>query len=287
MTLTGSPRGRRALVLGGGGAYGIVQAAYIRAAVEAGYRPDLVVGTSVGALNGAWVAIHPDEPDGLMEIWRGLPSFRVLPLNPFRLATRLARGPRAVRDNDLVTFLIESHIGPLKFEDTRLELAVVATNLTRGRKHVFREGPLGQALAASTAIPGVFEPVDIAGELFVDGCITASVDIATAIQAGATEVLAIDLTPPPANGSRPRTALGVLSQSFRVLTHATTEAMEAIAGQAATVRVVRPDLVGLSPWTFTAREGLVERYLAAARAELSGIVDPLGRLTVAVEPAPT
>jgi NTE family protein len=276
-------RDRRALVLGGGGAYGVVQAAYIQAAFELGYRPDVVVGTSVGALNGAWVAMYPDEPGGLLDIWRGLGRIRVLRWNPLHLAARLARSPRALRDNDIVRGLLDAHVRDLRFEDARLDLTVVATNLSRGRKHLFREGPLAPAISASTAIPGVFEPVEIGGELFVDGCITASVDIASALELGATEVLAIDLAPPPGTVAPPRTAIGVLARSFHILTHATTEAMEAIGQASALVRVVRPELAGLSPWRLDLSEGLIQQHLAQARAQLTRALDPWGRV-VASEP---
>lgn len=290
MAAHGPREGRRALVLGGGGTYGVVQAAYLLAAFELGFRPDLVIGTSVGALNGAWVAMYPDDPGGLLDVWRGLGRIRVLRWNPVHLAARIARSPRALRDNDIVRGLIDAHVRDLRFEDARLELAVVATNLTRGRKHLFREGPLAPAIAASTAIPGVFEPVAIDGDLFVDGCITASVDIASALALGATEVLAIDLTPPPGKVPHPRTALGVLAQSFRILTHATTEAMETIAQSTAAVRVIRPNLAGLSPWRLDVAEPLIQAHLAEARNRLVGVIDPWGHVlresAAPGEPAP-
>ncbi|MCX7618954.1 patatin-like phospholipase family protein [Tepidiforma sp.] len=278
MTAQGPRQGRLALVLGGGGTLGVVQAAYIQAAFELGFRPDIVIGTSVGALNGAWVAMYPDDPQGLLDVWRGLGRIRVLRWNPLHLAARVTRNPRALRDNDIVRGLIDAHVRDLRFEDARLELAVVATNLTRGRKHLFREGPLAPAIAASTAIPGVFEPVELAGELYVDGCITASVDIASALALGATEVLAIDLTPPAGAAAPPKTALGVLAQSFRILSRATTEAMEAIGRSAAAVQVVRPDLAGLSPWRLDVAEPLIQEQLAQARCRLTRVLDPWGRV---------
>ena len=277
--------GRRALVLGGGGAYGIVQAAYIKAALDAGFKPDLVIGTSVGALNGAWVAMYPDDTDGLIDIWRGLGDLRVLDTNPLRLARKLLRGPRAICQNTIVTRLIDDHVGEMTFEDTRVEFAVVATNLTRGRKHLFQSGSIGRAILASTAIPGVFEPYRIGSELFVDGCVTASVDIASALELGATEILAIELAPPFEH--RPaKTALGVLAQSLGILCHASTDAAEAIASRQAAVRVLRPDLSGLSPWRLTNREGLAEEYLEAARQEVACSIDPLGRVVPSSTPRP-
>lgn len=274
--------GRRALVLGGGGAYGIVQAAYVRAILEAGFKPDLVIGTSVGALNGAWVALYPDQPEELVSIWEGLGDLRVLDLHPVRLASRLVSRRRSICTNKLVATLVQDHLEGLSFEDTEIELAIVATNLTRGRKQLFRAGPLGEAIQASTAIPGVFEPYEINGEFFVDGCVTASVDIGSAIELGATEVLGIELAPPFAP-RQAKTPLGVLIASLGVLSHSATDAAEALAANQAAVHVLRPDLGGLSPWRLQQKPGLAEEYLAQARREVRAALDPLGR----VKPAPT
>lgn len=277
--------GRRALVLGGGGAFGIVQAAYIKAAIDSGFRPDLVIGTSVGALNGAWVAMYPEDADGLVDVWRGLGDLRVLETNPLRLVRKLLRGPRAIARNHLVTRLIADYVGDRQFEDTRLELGIVATNLSRGRKQLFQSGHIGPAIQASTAIPGVFEPFELNGDLFVDGCVTASVDIASALELGATEVLAIELSPP--FDHRPaRTALGILSQSLGILCHASTDAAEAIAARHAAVRVLRPDLSGLSPWRLVNREGLADEHLQRARTEMASALDPLGRVVPSLTPRP-
>ena len=277
--------GRRALVLGGGGAYGIVQAAYVQAAIEAGFRPDLVIGTSVGALNGAWIALYPERPEGLVEVWEGLGDFRVLDLHPVRLASRLVGRRRSICENSIVTRLVDTHLEGVSFEDTRLELAIVATNLTRGRKEVFRSGDIGQAIHASTAIPGVFEPYKIGGDLYVDGCVTASVDIASAIELGATEVLAIELSPPFA-ARQAKTPLGVLIASLGVLSHSATDAAEALAANQAAVHVLRPDLSGLSPWRLEQRPGLAADHLEVARAEVASALDPLGRVRAAATHRP-
>lgn len=277
--------GRRALVLGGGGAYGIVQAAYVQAAIEAGFRPDLVIGTSVGALNGAWIALNPEQPDGLIHIWEDLGDFRVLDLHPVRLASRLIARRGSICQNTIVDRLVGQHLPGLSFEDTRLELAIVATNLSRGRKEVFRSGELGEAIRASTAIPGVFEPYEINGDLYVDGCVTASVDIASAIELGATEVLAIELAPPFAP-RQAKTPLGVLIASLGVLSHSATDAAEALAANQAAVHVLRPDLSGLSPWRLQQRPGMAAEHLEAARREVAAALDPLGRVTAAATHRP-
>jgi NTE family protein len=274
-----SGSGKRALVLGGGGALGIVQAAYIEAAFELGFRPDLVVGTSVGALNGAWVALHPDRPGELLKIWLGLDRLSLVHLTPTKIASRLLH-PLSVTTNDVVPKLLERHMKDARIENATLELGITATNLTRGEKHVFREGPLDRAILASTAIPGVFEPVTIDGDQFVDGCVSASVDMTTAMEMGATEILAIELTPqaPP---SHPKTAAGVLKQSFSILSNATTRAVEVCLSNQMPVRVIRPDLSKNSPWRLDDSAGSIARNLRLARESLHGAIDDDGHVAPA------
>ncbi|MCC6381884.1 MAG: patatin-like phospholipase family protein [Dehalococcoidia bacterium] len=274
---------RAALVLGGGGTFGIVQAAYIHAVLQAGYRPSIVVGTSVGSLNGAWVALHPDDADGLLDVWLGLDRLNLLRLNPFYLLRRLIRHPVSICENRIVPELIARHLGNRRFTDTAVPLAVVATNLSRGTKHVFRSGPLGEAILASTAIPGVFPPVEIEGELYVDGGIAASVDLATAVTMGATEILAIDLTP-PAGPARPRTALGVLRQSFGIVAHASTDAMEACLKDRLPVCVLRPDLTRHSPWRIDDSAGAIAHNLRLAHKEVADVLGPDGTLLPDAQP---
>ncbi len=265
---------RPALVLGGGGALGVIQAAYVGAAFQLGFKPEIVVGTSVGALNGAWVALHPESPEELLRIWLSLDRLSLVKFQPTRLAARLWH-PLSVATNDIVPQLIRRHMNGCSFEQTKLELAVVATNLTRGRKHVFRNGPIGRAVMASTAIPGVFEPVTIDGEQFVDGCVAASLDMTTAMEMGATEIFAIDLTPAPGI-ARPKTAAGVVKQSFSILTSATTRAVETCLAAQMPLRVIRPDLSKNSPWRLDDSAGAIARNLRLALESLHGVFDQDG-----------
>lgn len=260
-----------ALVLGGGGAFGVIQAAYILAAYEAGFRPKIVVGTSVGSLNGAHLALYPDEPERLLKIWLGLDSMKLVQMQPLRVMRQVLRNPRALFANEIVPQILARHMRGSSFADLKLPLGVVATNLTRGEKRVFQSGPLEQAVLASTAIPGVFDPVTIDGELYVDGCLAASVDIATAVAMGATEILAIDLTPSP-SPARPKTIFGVMRQSFSILSHSTTDAMEECVSRQMPVRIVRPDLSQSSPWRLDDSAGAVAHNLRLARAAIPDVL---------------
>jgi NTE family protein len=268
---------RPALVLGGGGALGVAQAAYALAAFELGFEPKIMVGTSVGSLNGAWLATNPGNPEGLLRVWLQLDRMKLLQVNPLRLARNLARGQMGISTNDLIPKLIARYVGDADFDEAAMPLAIVATNLTRGQKHVFRSGRLAPAIRASTAIPGIFEPVRIGDDVFVDGCLTASVDLLTAVEMGATEILAIDLTPLPSR-TKPRTVVGVLKQSFGILTHATTDAMERSVAMQVPVRVVRPALAASSPWRLDDSAGAIAHNLLLARAHIGGVLDAHGHV---------
>ncbi len=275
--MTAGTTRRRALVLGGGGTYGLVQAAYIQAAYERGFRPDIVVGTSVGALNGAWVALYPERADELLPIWRDLDRIRVLKLNPIQLAGHLVRRRISLGQNRIVPYLVARYVGSLRFEDTAVKFAAVATSLTRAQKHVFESGPLGPAVLASTAIPGVFEPVEIDGELFVDGGMSGGCDLATAVDLGATEILAIDLTPAH-DQRRPKTALGVLRQSLAALSRSATDAMESCLRDQLPMRMIVPDLSQQSPWRLDVTEQSIAHNLELARAGITRALDSNGEI---------
>jgi len=194
------------LVLSGGGAMGALQAGVLQVLVRRGFQPSMIVGTSVGALNGAFLAFHPGEggADALAEVWRGLERERFIKIHPVRVALRIATRRRYLVKSDFLVGLVAEHAVVDDFSATVVPLYITATNLDTGCKHVFSEGSVSQAVLASTAIPGVFDPVLIDGQSFIDGGVTSNLDLATAVELGSREILAIDLShcfeqPRPAN----------------------------------------------------------------------------------------
>ena len=206
------------LVLSGGGALGAMQAGFLRALVRTDFRPSLIIGTSAGALNGAFLAFNPDE-DGvekLIEIWRSLRDRSLFLFNPLRVAYQVMSKQLCLTNSDLLELLIKDYAPQDDFSATNVPLCITTTNLTAGRKEVIHEGPISKALLASTALPGIFCPVEIEGDLHVDGGILANLDLETAIDLGAKEILAIDLSR-CVDGHRPDSVVGVWMQTLDVI----------------------------------------------------------------------
>jgi NTE family protein len=209
--------GRTALVLGGGGSLGAVEAGFIRRTMELGISFDLMVGTSVGAINAAHVAFHDtDNHDCLERIWLGLARRRLFSRNPFTIAAGVLRSRMSLYSDRLIRSLVAEHLASDRFEDARVPLFITATDICSGEREVFGSGSLTQAILASTAIPGLFPPVRIGGRMYVDGGVTSGGDIAVAVEQGASTVVFIDLRP-KSRVECPRNIFEVISRSFELL----------------------------------------------------------------------
>jgi len=238
-----SPDSRPALVLSGGGLLGAVQVGVLKALFQAGLRPSMVVGTSVGALNGAFVAFHPDAVgiSQLEEVWCDLRASRIFDRNPFRIASTLISRRNCLFRSDLLQDLIRESLVVDDFGGAQVPLYVTATDLNRGKKVVFKDGPVSRAVLASTAIPGLFCPVDSDTGLLVDGALMADLDLETAVNAGAREIVAIDLTQ-PSGGFRSESIMGVLYRSLELLLRQQVQRDIERFSERARVTVIRPQL---------------------------------------------
>lgn len=198
-----------AFVFSTGGARGALQVGALRALFEFGESPDVVVGTSIGSWNGALVARDPTPKviDELVGVWRGLTTSRVLlgweprfaPVAPayagaFVVAAirRVTMGfPSLYGDSGLRSIYAE-HLEGAHFEDMRLPFRVMASNISTGDISVFGKGPMEMALLASAAIPGVFPPVRINNQIFVDGGALEAASIDVALALGARRIFVLD-----------------------------------------------------------------------------------------------
>jgi NTE family protein len=177
----------------------------LRALLEHGVRPDLVVGTSVGALNGAAIAAEPtlEMVNRLREVWLNIDDEGIFGGSIFAGAANFMRSRTHMHSNRSLRRLIEQTAGVSRFEDLIVPFQCVAACIERAAEHWFDSGPLVDAILASSAVPGVLPPVEIAGEHFVDGGIVNSIPIARAVELGAKEIFVLHvgrierpLTPP-------------------------------------------------------------------------------------------
>jgi NTE family protein len=255
----------------------------LRALLEAGIKPDAVVGCSSGAFNAVALASKPNLETilQLASVWRSIRNRDLFNRNPLRMAVRYVRSHNSFFDSRYLRRLAATNL-PGTFEELVLPCAVIATNLTRARKEIFTAGSVPDAVAASSAIPGVFNPYRIGNEEFVDGAVAENVGLAEAIQLGATHVIAIDNS--TSNPRRPpsNNLAGVLAQSIQImLAQRTIEEYQRFATQARISLLVPNVEFGTEGTDFSQVERLIEESYLRTRAFLAG-----GGLTKEGEVAP-
>ncbi|MDQ3986633.1 MAG: patatin-like phospholipase family protein [Actinomycetota bacterium] len=182
-----------AFVLGGGGRFGAYEVGMLRALLEGDIPPDVVIGTSVGAFNGAAVAAEPTLAtiDRLEEAWTTLDEKDVFSGTVFSGAAHLVRTRTSIHSNEPLRKLLSELLPAKAFEDLRIPFQCVAACIERAAEHWFFEGPLVDAILASSAVPGILPAVEINGEHFVDGGIVNSIPIGRAAELGATEIFVL------------------------------------------------------------------------------------------------
>jgi NTE family protein len=184
---------RTAFVFAGGGSLGAVEVGMLRALVHGGVQADLVVGSSVGAINAVQYAADPtlEGVERLEHIWRVVRTADVFPVSPLGAILRLLTRRGHLITQTALRRLLERHLAVRRLEDTVLACHVIATDLLDGSEVRLSDGSAVDALLASTAIPGIFQPVCRAGRHLVDGGVTSNTPIATAIELGASRVIVL------------------------------------------------------------------------------------------------
>ncbi|MBA8927001.1 NTE family protein [Kutzneria viridogrisea] len=181
-------------VLGGGGSLGAIQVGMLRALAEHGVLPDLVVGTSVGSVNGSLLALDPARAaDRLAVLWAGMTRAQVFPGGPLAQLRTLRRArTHLFRNTGLVEVLAKGLGGVTNFAELRLPFGTVAVDAVTGSAVLLRSGSLVPAILASSAIPGVYPPVRHEGRVLYDGGVVANVPIRQALDMGARSLVVLD-----------------------------------------------------------------------------------------------
>lgn len=267
-----SPEGPTAFVFAGGGSLGAVEVGMLRALVEAEVRPELVVGSSVGALNGAFFAGAPDAEGvaALEEIWCGIRRRDVFPMGAVRGLLGFLGHGRSLLSAGPLRELLERALRYQKLEEALLPCHVVATDLMRGEEVVISEGPAVPALMASSAIPAVFPPVEHNGRHLVDGGIASNTPIGAALALGAKRVVVLP-TGFSCRAERPaRAALGVALQALNLMIARQLSVDVEQLRRQVVLRVV-PPLCPLDrhAYDFSGTRELIDRATRSTRAWLS------------------
>ena len=210
-----------AFVLSGGGNLGAVQAGQVRALIEAGVRPDLVIGSSVGAINGAFVASSADEAGcrELCALWSNVRRTDVFPTPPLTgLGGFFGRRDHVISDSGLRT-LLRRHLRFRDLEHAPIPLHVVTCELRSGEEVLLSSGDAIDAICASAAIPGVFPPVTIDGRVLVDGGVANNAPISHAIDLGADIVWVLPCGYACALPEAPKRVAGIVMQAISILVH--------------------------------------------------------------------
>jgi NTE family protein len=270
-----------AFVLSGGGSLGAVQVGMLQALADRGIRPDLLVGTSAGALNAAFVAGHGADAPAIAElgrVWQSVRSRRLFHLQPQRALLALVGQRPSFFSPEGLDELIRGLLTLDRLEEAPIPLTLVASDLLTGEEVALTRGPVRRAIAASCAIPGAFPPVAIDGRMLVDGALANNAALSVAAELGADRIFVLSTGYSCALSSPPRSALGVLAQASALLLHQRlVQDVRSFGGSAELLVLPPPCPIRVSALDFRHAAGLA----AAARLAAAEWLDrPRGREAV-------
>ncbi|WP_349815940.1 patatin-like phospholipase family protein [Curvibacter sp. CHRR-16] len=250
------------LALGGGAARGFAHVGVIQVLEENGITPNLVAGTSAGSLVAALYASGKTGRQ-LQQVAEGMDESTIADWTLPLFNRGLLRGEALAK-------FVNNQVGNKLMEEMPVPLGILATDLSTGNEVLFRRGDTGTAVRASSSVPGVFQPVKIAGHDYVDGGLVAPVPVSAARKMGADLVIAVDISSPP-EGAPTNGTLEVLLQTFTIM----GKSINQFELQKADV-VVRPVLTGIGSSDFTARKRSIEagrQAMLKALPELRAAID--------------
>lgn len=264
-----------AFVLTGGGSLGAVQVGMLRALAERGVEPDLLVGTSAGAMNAVWVAAHGMSEVSLRQlasVWTGLRREEIFPFDVRRAVRGLLGLSNALTSNARLRHLVSVHSGLHDLARARVPVHLVATDALSGHDVLLSTGSVVQAVLASAAVPGVFPPVEREGRHLIDGAVAQRTGVSQAVELGATVVYVLPTGSPCALLSPPRSAVGVALHALTLLIEQRLiHEIADLHGSRASVKVLPPLCpLAISAADFRHAAELIDRGHRATRAWIDG-----------------
>ncbi|MDQ3933083.1 MAG: patatin-like phospholipase family protein [Actinomycetota bacterium] len=250
-------------VMSGGASLGAVQAGMLRALYERGVEPDVIVGTSVGAINGAYIASRPPSANtaaGLVDVWRGVRRSEIFPFNPASALVGLAGGRNYAVPNGALRRLIDSQLEFDRLEDAPVPLHVVAVDLFTGRERLISRGPALDAILASSAIPGVFAPVEWEDTELIDGGVANNTPISHALELGCDRIYVLSTGTACALPEAPHGTLGMALHAMSLLVQQRLSAEIAELKHDPRVVVLPPPCpITIQPTDFSRADELIAR----------------------------
>lgn len=191
----------------------------VRALLEQGVRPDIVVGTSIGAINGALVASDPTESvvARLVALWASPQAREVFGDSVPRQLARIARAGTHLHSAQPLRAMLGREIGATRtFDELPVRFECCAASIERAAEHWFTAGPVVEAVLASAAVPGLLPPMVVDGEHFIDGGIVNSIPVGRAVQLGAGTVFVLQVGRTDRPLTAPRNVFEVARVAFEI-----------------------------------------------------------------------
>lgn len=253
---------RLGLALGGGAVRGAAHVGVLSVLEREGIRPDVVAGVSAGAIVGAGIAAGVSAAD-MLDAFKHASWLQI--------AVPAWRSKLSMLDSSPLGALIEKVTATTDFDALRLPFATVACDLYTGDRVVIDSGSLREAVVASSAIPGLFEPVRRDGRLLVDGGVVDNVPVRAARDLGAEYVIGVDIMPISLHSSDPVDMRDVMLMSWEIVQH------QCDSGRPQPDLFVAPDVGSVSPWDFSRVGAAYDAGVAAMEAALPQLRIDLAR----------
>jgi NTE family protein len=275
-----------AFVLSGGGSLGAIQVGMLKALYEREIAPDLIVGTSVGAINGAYIASRPatlETVDELGQIWRGLRRSKVFPVHPLTGLLGFLGHRRNLVPNRGLRRLVRRHLGFARLEDAPTPLHVIATDVFSGKERRLSSGEAIDAVLASAALPAVFPPVPWESTELFDGGVSNNTPISDAIELGAERIYVL----PTGNAcdleKAPRGALAMLLHALTLLVmRRLIMEIDLLKDEAELIVLPPPCPLRVSPADFGRAAELIERGYEDCLPYLDTVVTGEGQVPLSM-----
>jgi NTE family protein len=250
-------RGKRpklGLALSGGATHGAAHIGVLQILEREGIKPDVVAGTSAGALVGsaycAGVPLDELEKLFLSMDWPTLVKFSLVK-------------PLALFDTQPMEEFLKKNIGDCEFKDLNLPFAAICCDIVTGERVVMDKGPVAPSVRASAAIPGLFSPVEIGGRLLVDGGVVDNLPVEQVVEMGAEFTIGVDVSSPSKRGKRPENPFENLLAMVYIMQERSTSLNHDICDC-----YIKPNIAHYSSWGFGDSDKMIEEGRKAAEAAL-------------------